>query len=327
MKETGSALHVVLGAGQIGDRLCCLLLERGHRVRVVRRQPTVRPATTGLEHLCGDITDLAFAEEATRGAAVVYDCMNPPYHRWPELLLPIAGGALHGARKAGAPLVALDCLYMYGRPAGAMREDTPYAPVSRKGELRVRLAEMRLDAHRRGEVRLCLGRASDFFGPDLRYSAWSPRFFERVFAGRAGECTGDPEMPHAYSYADDVARGLRTLGEREAAWGKVWHLPTARAESTRALAARLGAALRLDVRVERVPRWALRMGGLVSPMLRELAEMTYQWEAPFLVDDSRFRTTFGVCPTPVERQVAATAAWARQRFAPSRCAVIRGAAA
>jgi len=216
---------------------------------------------------------------------------------------------------------------MYGRPSGPLREDTPYAPVSRKGALRVQLAEMRLGAHRRGEVRLCLGRASDFFGPDLPYSVWSPRFFERTFTGHAGECTGDPEMPHAYTYADDVARGLRTLGEREAAWGKVWHLPTVPAESTRALAARLGAALQRDVRMERLSRWALRVGGLFSPMLRELAEMTYQWEAPFTVDDSRFRTTFGVCPTPIDQQVAATAAWARQRYAPSRCAVMRGAAA
>lgn len=327
MNETIGGLHVVLGAGQIGDRLARLLLERGHCVRMVRRSEVSAPQQARLETVSGDMTDLRFAAQATRGAAVVYDCMNPPYHRWPDLLLRTARGALHGARQAGAALVALDCLYMYGKAQGPMREDTPMAPVSRKGELRAELSQLRLDAHRRGDVRLAIGRASDFIGPDLPYSVWSPRFFERVFAGRAGECTGDPDMPHAYTYADDVARALRTLGERQSAWGRVWHLPTAPAESTRALAHRLGAALQLDVRVERVPRWALRVGGVFSPMLRELAEMTYQWEAPFLVDDTAFRTTFGLCATPVEQQVATIAAWARQRFAPARCAVLRGAAA
>jgi hypothetical protein len=49
-------------------------------------------------------------------------------------------------------------------------------------------------------------------------------------------------------------------------------------------------------------------------MLREVAEMMYQWEVPFIVDDTRFRSTFGVAATPVETQVAETAAWARRHY-------------
>lgn len=313
MNREQPSLHVVLGAGQVGARLADLLLARGHRVRVVRQGRAGAPRP-GLEWASGDITDRAFAEEATRGAAVVYDCMNPPYHRWPELLLPIACGALHGAAKAGAKLVALDCLYMYGRPTGPMREDTPLAPCSKKGELRVALANERLGAHRRGDVGVAIGRASDFFGADLPYSFWSSRFFERVLAGKPGECMGDPDMLHAYTYVPDVARALVTLGEREEAIGQVWHLPTSAAESTRALAARLGKELGVRAEVARVPRLVLRAVGVFSPFMREVAEMAYQWEVPFLVDDTRFRAAFGQGPTPIEEAVAATAAWARARF-------------
>lgn len=313
MPASTAPLHVVLGAGQIGNRLAALLVGRGHRVRQVRQGGADSPVA-GVELVRGDITDLAFAEAAARGAAVVYDCMNPPYHRWPELLLPIARGALHGAARAGARLVALDCLYMYGRPAGPMREDSPLAPCSKKGALRVELAELRLSADRRGDARVAIGRASDFFGPDLPYSAWSERFFQRVLAGKPGECMGDPDMPHAYTYADDVARGLLVLGERDEALGRVWHLPTPPAESTRALARRLGRALGRDIDIARVPRLALRVAGLFSPFLREVAEMTYQWEVPFVVDDSRFREAFGVLPTAIDDAVEQTAAWARRRF-------------
>ncbi|MDF2694060.1 MAG: Nucleoside-diphosphate-sugar epimerase [Labilithrix sp.] len=49
--------------------------------------------------------------------------------------------------------------------------------------------------------------------------------------------------------------------------------------------------------------------------MREVVEMTYQWEAPFIVDDSRFRQTFGYEATPIEQAVAATAAWAKTRYA------------
>lgn len=307
------ALHVILGAGQIGSRLAKLLLARGHRVRLVARGST-GPTAERLEHFHGDMTELAVAERATRGAAVVYDCMNPPYHRWPELLLPIARGALHGSAKAGAKLVALDCLYMYGAPPHPMTEDTSLAPCSKKGALRVELGDLRMSAHQRGDVRVTIGRASDFFGEDLPFSCWNDRFFQRIFAGKPGECLGDPNVPHSYTYVEDVARALLILGERPESDGRVFHLPTPPAESTRALTRRLGRALGIDADVRRLPRLALRAAGLFSPFMREVAEMAYQWEVPFVVDDRRFRETFGEGPTPIEQAVAATARWAARRY-------------
>jgi nucleoside-diphosphate-sugar epimerase len=329
MNEAPAPLHVVFGAGQVGSRLASRLAARGLRVRVVRRGTaplTVSGAIAGpagaagaagsarLESVSGDASDLAFAAEAAAGAAVIYDCMNPPYHRWPTQLLPMARGALHGAAKSGARLVALDCLYMYGRPEGPMREDTPLAPCSKKGALRVALGELRLDAHRRGDARITIGRASDFFGADLPFSSWSDRFYTRVLAGKPAECLGDPDMPHAYTYVDDIARALVTLGERDEALGHVWHLPTNPAESTRALTTRLGRALGVRAEVTRVPRLALRALGLFSPFLREAVEMIYQWEVPFELDDTRFRTTFGEGPTPIDEAVEQTAAWARAHY-------------
>ncbi len=308
------ALHVVLGAGQIGPRVAERLLAQGHRVRIVRKSAAGTPRP-GLEWRHGDIRDLAFAEEATRGADVVYDCMNPPYHKWPELLLPIARGALHGAAKANARLVALDSLYMYGRPTGPMREDTPMNPCSKKGALRAELSDLRTDAHARGDVRVAIGRASDFFGADLPLSSFSSRFFDRIQAGRPAECIGDPDMPHAYTYVEDVARGLVTLGTHEAALGRVWHLPTPPAESTRALVARVGAALGIEAETARVPMFVIRALGLFIPFMRELPEMAYQWEVPFEVDDRRFVEAFGWSATPIEEAVEATAAWARRRRA------------
>lgn len=321
-QDTKRSLHVILGAGQVGSRLAMHLAERGHRVRIVQRGAGKPQA--GVEHVRGDITDLAFAESAARGASVVYDCMNPAYHQWPTHLLPIGRGALHGAKMAGAKLVALDCLYMYGRPNGAMREDSPLAPCSKKGVLRVELANMRLDAHRRGDVAVAIARASDFFGPNLPYSAWSSRFFERVYAGRAGECMGDPDMPHSYTYVEDIVRSLAALGESATsgarAFGRVWHIPTAKAESTRALANRLGDALGLPIKMKRVPKILLRTAGLFDPFMREVVEMTYQWEMPYVLDSSRFESELRITPTPVEDAVHATAAWARATFGGNRAA-------
>src|SRR5579872_2821903 len=307
-------LHVVLGSGQIGSLVARELVARGTPVRVVRRGAPgeMRP---GLEWASGDLSDRSFAEEATRRAAVVYDCTSPPYDAWATLLLPLALGAMHGAAKAGAKLVALDNLYMFGAVRAPMSEDTPVAPRSKKGAIRARLADLRRAAHGRGEGRVTTGRASDFFGPGVvRQTTFGDRFFRRAFAGQPVDCLGDPDAPHSLSYAADVARALVTLADRDEALGKVWHLPVNPAESMRRVTERVGEALGLSIRVRRVPRWALRTWGLFVPMVGEVAEMAYQWDAPYVLDDSRFRATFGGATTPVESVIAETARWARATY-------------
>jgi len=309
-----SSLQVVLGAGQIGQRVAQLLLAQGHRVRLVRRGAP-GPAQQRLEWAQGDVADLAFAEQVSAGARVVYDCTNPAYHLWAEQLMPLARGSLHAARHAGARLVALDCLYAYGKPSERMREDTVQAPVTPKGVLRRDQSELRLQALARGDVEVAMGRASDFFGPDVPTSFWGPRFFDRVASGKSAQFVGELDLPHAYTYAPDVAAALVTLGEHEGAVGGIWHLPTEEALSTRQVATRVGEAMGRRVTCSRMPGALLAAVGLFSPMLREVAKMAYQWEVPFLVDDSKFRRTFSATPTPWAEQFARTARWALAREA------------
>nr|HEX4319170.1 NAD-dependent epimerase [Kofleriaceae bacterium] len=300
-------LHVIFGSGQIGNRIARTLLAAGKRVRVVSRTPR---APDGADTAAGDARDLAFAATAARGATVVYDCLNPLYQDWKRDLLPLGRGPLHGASEAGAKLVALDCLYMYGGPFDRMTEAQAVAPTSRKGALRAELAALRLAA----KPPVAIARASDFFGPDLPSSWFGVRFFERAFAGKTTECLGDPDQPHSYTYADDVADALVALGGASDATG-VWHVPTVTAMTTRELATAIGREMGLDIKIAQMPGLLLRVIGVAMPFMRELPEMRYQWESPFVLDDSKFRARFGSVPTPLAKQLAATAAWAKPRFA------------
>jgi hypothetical protein len=93
---------------------------------------------------------------------------------------------------------------------------------------------------------------------------------------------------------------LVTLGEHPKALGQIWHLPTSASESTRALVERVGNAVGERARLTAVPQWVFHVAGVFMPMMREAAEMTYQWKVPYVLDDSRFRKAFGVSATPVE---------------------------
>lgn len=303
-------IHTVIGAGQVGVPLARILAEAGHRVRLVRRRAP-GAEISGVTWMSGDVTDRAFADEACRGATAVYNCTNPPdYHRWEGVLEPLYRATWEAAGRAGARLVQLDNLYMIGRPQAApFDERAPMKPCRAKGQLRKQLVEELQQAHRRGDVEATWGRASDYFGPDTPNAAvLRPDVYERVRRGASVYVFINPDMPHSYSYTPDVARGLAVLGTHPAAPGRVWHLPVAAQLTTRELLERFAAHAGTRIKVRRVPRWALRTVGVVAPLLSAVAEMTYQWDVPYLMDDSDFRRTFGVGPTPLAEAIEASLA-------------------
>jgi len=307
-----SELHVVLGAGQVGPLVAKALVERGHRVRIVRKTSKA-VAIDGADLFTADVSDAESVARATDGAVSVYHCVNPLYFEWPKFLLPMTRGIVEGTRRSGANLIALDNLYMYGDTAH-MHPGAPVAPRSRKGALRAQAAELMLDSGKRGGRRVAIARAADFFGPGATLSAiFGERFFRRVLAGKAGESFGNPDMLHSYSYVPDVAAGLVAIGTSSSAAG-VYMLPAQPAEPTRAVIERFYRVLGKNLGVARVPTWALRAMGVVNPSVRELVEMVYQWEQPFVVDDERVRLELGLSPTPWDEAIDATVTWGRATF-------------
>jgi nucleoside-diphosphate-sugar epimerase len=249
--------------------------------------------------------------------------MNPPYSArvWVEVLPRLAENLVQAAGRAGARLVVLDNVYALGRTRGRpMDEDTPLAPTSRKGEIRALVAAYLADAHRRGLARVVIGRASDFYGPGGEGTYFGPQLWPAVLRGRAGFFPANPDTPHTYHFIPDVGRALAALGTATAdVEGRTFMLPCAPAESSRALLARMSVALGREIRIRRLPKVALRALGLAVPIVREIVEMAYQWDEPFVVDDRRFRARFPqVRPTDPDEGARQTVAWARERFAPAR---------
>jgi nucleoside-diphosphate-sugar epimerase len=264
----------------------------------------------------GDAMDAAFCAEAARGAAAVYHCMNAAYFAriWRETLPRLQANLVGAAARAGARLVVLDNVYALGRTHGRpMDEETPLAPCSAKGEIRAELHRELLAAAGRGDVRVAVGRASDFYGPGAGLSHLGERPLRQLLAGKPVQVTVNPDTPHTYHLSRDVAAGLATLGLDPAADG-VWMLPCAPALTTRAMVELLAAALGAPARLQRLPPLLLAALGLAVPILRELRELAYQWEEPFVVDDRRFRARFGVAATPAAEGARLTAAWARQAY-------------
>jgi nucleoside-diphosphate-sugar epimerase len=125
---------------------------------------------------------------------------------------------------------------------------------------------------------------------------------------------GDVDQPHTFTFIRDYARGLATLGARDEALGQVWHVPSAETTTQRALLAMVWEEAGAGNPKLTVMRGRLvRALALFSPIMRELAEMLYEWERPYVVDHSKFERAFGVETTPHREAIRETVAWFRER--------------
>ena len=305
--------HVVFGAGQVGRALSARLAARGLAVRVVSRS---RPAGLfdAIEWRQGDAGVPRAAAAAAAGACAVYQCLNAPYAAWPERFPPLQRGVIEAAQRNDALLVSLENLYGYGPTGGVpMTEDLPLAARTVKGRTRATMTAELLDAHATGRIRVAIGRASDFFGAGVTESSLGERVFANALAGKRADLIGNPDLPHTYSYVPDIADGLATLGTDERAVGEVWHLPGPETVTTRELLELAAGDLGHPVGLRSLPKLAVRALGLFDPTVRELVEMTYEFEAPFVLDTTKYESTFGAAGTPMAAAVAATLAWYRSR--------------
>jgi nucleoside-diphosphate-sugar epimerase len=305
---------VIVGAGTIGTALARRLAGEGDKVVLVSRRGTA-PAAEGVHGVAMDATNAELLAELAHGADAVFNCANPPYHRWSRDWPPLAASLLNAARDSGAVLVTLSNLYGYGPLPHAMSESDPLAASSVKGRVR---AAMWLDAkaaHDAGAIRATEVRASDYVGPGVTSQGWlGERTVPKVLDGGTVFLLGDLDAPHSWSYVGDVVTALVTVARDERAWGRAWHAPTPAPQSARAMVAGLAAAAGLDVpAIHRLPWSVAGAVGLVTPMVRELREIAYQFNAPFVVDSTAFTSTFGVCPTSSDEALAETIAWWRQR--------------
>ncbi|HEX6365981.1 MAG TPA: NAD-dependent epimerase/dehydratase family protein [Agromyces sp.] len=318
-----NAQHIIIGAGPVGSSLATQLADDGHAVGVVTRSGR-GPRHPSIEHLALDAADPAALTQATDGAAVIYNCANPgTYTQWERAWPPLAASILAAAEASGAVLVTLGNLYGYGRVVGPMTADLPLDPSDHKGELRARMWRDALEAHRAGRVRATEVRASDYIGPTAPVSnGLLPRYAAATLTGRTASVFGDPDQPHSWTAVDDIARTLAAAGTDERAWGRPWLVPSNPPASVREVLRELGRRAGAgEPRLRRVPRWVLRAGGLVVPLLREVNGVIYQFERPFVIDASETTATFGIEPTPWEPLLDATAdAWSRReaRATPAR---------
>jgi nucleoside-diphosphate-sugar epimerase len=326
-QNSSEKVHVIFGNGPVGSATARYLLENGFKVRMAsrsgRRPPVLfddmpAEAAQRLEFVAADATNREDALRAAGGASHIYHCANVLYQDWWKLLPPIQENLIAAALSEKAVLVVSENLYMYARGVAVIDEQTPETPPTRKGLLRKELHDKLVEAGKSRGLAWTSVRASDYYGPGagLQSMFGTNLFLHAVFNGKRPRVVGALDQPHSVTFVEDYGRALAVAALDPRAYGRSWIVPNDRARTTRETAQVFFDAAGRKKRLGAIPRPLVAAMGIFSPLLREVVEMLYQKEEPYVVDGAAFAETFGFAPTPLEAGVRRTLKWYEQAHTP-----------
>ena len=303
--------HVVLGAnGNSGKALIQHLFEKGYNVEGVSRSGK---GPREVKIIKANALNSSQLKVAIAGADIIYHCIGIPYSRWSSDYPIIMKNLIKAASANGKypKIIYVDNLYAYGEAGarlGPLSEKSPEIAKDKKGKIRKEMTQMLLDAHVEGKVRVAIGRASDFYGPDTSNSVLSYMLFPKLMAGKPASFFATLDKKHSWMYLPDFVRALVVLGTQEEALGKVWILPHQPIMTITAFTERFYEMAEVDipVKVKKTPQIILSIGGLFNKDFREYGRVNYQMHMDWVVDDSKFRDIFDFNPTPLDQSITET---------------------
>jgi nucleoside-diphosphate-sugar epimerase len=215
---------------------------------------------------------------------------------------------MDAAAAAGAVVVFPESLYSYSEPDAVMTEAGPRTAAGGKRGIRTGLLKAR-QAHAANTVSVVAG---DFFGPRVKMAHAGERMVTPILAGKAVQFIGSSRQPHSFTYVPDLAAAMIAAAQKPGLWNTVLHAPTGPAVTQGEMAAAHAEAAGVTApKVSAVPGWVLRVAGIFSTDMRELAELLYQFERPFVMDSSESQRLLELEPTPLPEAASATMTWWR----------------
>ena len=290
-------MQTILGAGgAIGKELAREIHTYTNDIRLVSRNP--KAVNKNDQLMTADLTSAEHVDRAVEGSDVVYLTVGLDYKAsvWKKQWPLIMRNVIDSCKKNGAKLVFFDNVYMYDRDYLAnMTEDIPTRPTSRKGEVRTQVVQMLLDEMKTGKITALIARSADFIGPTN--SVLVEMVYKNFIKGKKANWFSKTDKIHSFTNTIDAARGTAKLGNAPDAYGQVWHLPTSDARLTGKDWINLFAnEMGVEPKISILPDWMLAILGLFIPILKEMKEMSYQYDRDYFFNSNKFNNRFGYKP-------------------------------
>lgn len=288
---------LVLGAlGGVGRAAAQSFVRHGWRVLGL-----VRPGRSGLPEgvipVTAPLDNPAAVAVVTGPVDVVFNGLNLPYPDWSKALLPLFTQAADLTEYLGARQIYPGSVYNFGaRMPVQLLPDTPFAPTTKKGRIRVAIEGMFKARAGAGGLKTIVIRAGDFFGEGAPNS-WMHAMVAKDLRKGVIMSPGRYDIVHAWAFLPDLSETIVRLAEAEAQMDayEVFHFASHNL-TMRQLAQAGEQAVGGKVRLKRMPRFVFHVMGWFSPFMREAIEMLYLWDIPHALKDDRLETVIGPSP-------------------------------
>ena len=287
-------MQTILGSGGvIANHLAKSLPDYTNSIRLVSRNP--KPISGKEELVSADLTSPGQVMKAVKGSEVVYLTAGLQYNikiwqqQWPIIMQNV----INACKANGSKLVFFDNVYMYGKVVGPMTELTPFHPVSRKGEVRAKIATMILDEITKGSLTALIARAADFYGPGTSNSFLNMMVFENLKKGKAAQFMMSKSAKHSFTYTPDAGKATALLGNTPSAYNQTWHLPAdMNVLSGEQIVSIACNELNMKPKITVIPKLMIQMAGLFNPIIKETVELQYQNDSDYIFDSGKFDKAF-----------------------------------
>ncbi len=306
-------MKTILGTGQLGLAIMQLLLDKNpdEKILLVNRTGKLNLAIPqNVQVTAADVTSKTAMKAIAGRSEVMFSCTDMPYDKWAAFYPATAIALAYALSESNTKLVFADNLYSYGNVAGKeMNEQMPHSAKTKKGKIRAGVINTLLYSGSEFNSRVAFVKAADFIGPRIHKGIFGTDFLHNVYNGKTVRLFGNIELPHTFTYINDFAAAMINVGLANDTFGQIWHVPNAPALSLDKWVHLFEVVTNKRIKKSITPKFIIKIAGLFNSFIKELYEMAYQFEYPFLVNHDKYLNRFGNHTTYPSDIVKETVEW------------------
>ena len=290
-------MKTILGTGQLGLAIMQLLLEKNpnENILLVNRTGKLNISIPqNVQVTAADVTSKTDMVTIARKSDLIFSCTDMPYDQWAHFYPATANALAYALSETNAKLVFADNLYSYGNVMGAaMNEQMPHSATTKKGKIRAGVINTLLYSGEPYNCRVAFVKAADFIGPRIHKGIFGTDFLDRIYNEKRVMLFGNIDLPHTFTYINDFAAAMINVGTANDSFGQLWHVPNAPALSLDKWVHLFEVIADKKIKKLVTPKFIIRIAGLFNSFIKELYEMAYQFEYPYLVNHDKYVSRFG----------------------------------
>ena len=292
-------MHTILGAGgAVANALTRELLNNNQTIRLVSRKPLQQPGKN-ITWKKADLLNYNEVLEAVKGSTVIYLTAGLVYNKtiWQQQWPVIMQNVINATKATGARLIFFDNIYMYGLVNGPITEDTPYNPVSVKGEVRAKVADTLMNEVKAGNINASIARAADFYGTENLNSFLDSMVIDKFAKKQGAQWIGDANRLHNFSFIPDMGKAVYLLGQNPESDNQIWHMPTPAPLPGKQIIEIIAGTYNVAPKYFSVKKFMMQLFGLFNPLVKDSVEMYYQYNHDYNFNSAKFEKAFNFKPT------------------------------